>query len=117
MADVTSQNKDADGDGMADVTNAKMPAISFVTAIIGLAPTLYALQYSIDVMGSKAGADRLMAFVLNFLAIACATGAIVAAAYGSRAATRGLATGGRWIAISEMTIAILLVIILFFTKS
>ena len=113
MADLSSQNKDADQDGMADVTNAKMPAISFITAIIGLIPTLYAIQYSIDVLRGNL-TERVMAFVLNFLAIACATGAIVAAAYGSRAATRGLATGGRWIAISEMIIAILLVITLFF---
>jgi hypothetical protein len=113
MADLSSQNKDADQDGMADVTNAKMPALSFITAIIGLIPTLYAIQYSIDALRGVE-AQRMMAFVLNFLAIACATGAIVAAAYGARAATRGLATGGRWIAISEMTIAILLVITMFF---
>jgi hypothetical protein len=113
MTDLSSQNKDADQDGMADVTNAKMPALSFITAIIGLIPTLYAIQYSIDALRGVE-AQRMMAFVLNFLAIACATGAIVAAAYGARAATRGLATGGRWIAITEMTIAILLVITMFF---
>jgi heme A synthase len=116
MADLTSPNQDADRDGMPDVTNAKMPAIAFITAIIGLIPTLYAIQYSIDTLRGQTN-ERLMAFVLNFLAIACATGAIVAAAYGSRAATRGLATGGRWIAISEMIIAILLVITMFFQKS
>lgn len=116
MADLTPQNRDADGDGMPDTTNAKMPAISFVTAIIGLAPTLYSIQYSISVMqGDMSG--RMMAFILNFLAVAVATGAIVAASYGARAATRGLATGGRWIAITEMTIAIILIIILFFKKT
>jgi hypothetical protein len=114
MTDLTTPNHDADRDGMADVTNAKMPALSFVTAIIGLVPTLYAIKFSINVL-KQAEAARTMAFVLNFLAIACATAAIVAAAYGSRAATRSLATGGRWIAISEMSVAVILVITLFFS--
>jgi hypothetical protein len=115
MAELTPHN-DQDRDGMADTTNAKMPAIAFVVAIIGLAPTLYAIQYSIDVMSGESQ-NKMMAYVLNVLAIAAATGAIVAAAYGARAATRGLATGGRWIAIFEMVIAIILVVTLFFTKT
>jgi hypothetical protein len=116
MSDLTPSH-DSDRDGMADTTNAKMPAIAFVLAIIGLAPTLYAIQYSIDVMSGAATVTKTMAYLLNVLAIGAATGAIVAAAYGARAATRGLATGGRWIAIFEMVIAIILVITLFFTKA
>lgn len=114
MSDQTPR-VDADGDGMPDTLNAKMPALAFVTSMLALLPVLFGLRTSIGVLGGDS-AQRTLAFVLNIAAVAVATGAIVAAAYGARAATRGLASAGRWIAIVEICISITLIIILFFKQ-
>jgi hypothetical protein len=115
MADEQLPHADADGDGMPDTLNAKMPALSFLAAMVALVPVLFGLKSSIAALSGD-GASRTLAFALNIGAVAVATGSIIAAAYGARAATRGLASAGRWIAISEIVVALLLIIILFFKQ-
>ncbi|MEI8256434.1 MAG: hypothetical protein WCJ30_12240 [Deltaproteobacteria bacterium] len=116
MSDPTTQappNEDADKDGMPDVVNARMPAVSFVTAMLALVPTLFGVRASLEALRGVAE-QRTMAFVYNCLAASIATGAIVGAAYGARATTKVLANGGRWIGISVVVVSLLLIVILFF---
>ncbi len=117
MADPTPSpaSEDADKDGMSDLMNARMPAVSFVTAMLALVPALFGVRASLDALRGVAD-QRTMAFVFNCIATAVATGAIVAAAYGARAANKGLASGGRFIGIAIAAISLLLIVILFFKR-
>ena len=98
---------DADGDGMPDAWNQRMPTLSFVASIIALLPLLFGIKETLR-------HQHKQPYVYLILTIGLAAAAIIFAVYGARARTKALANAGGKIAIPEIVIALGFIIYLFF---
>jgi hypothetical protein len=105
---------DVDGDGLPDTTNAKMPALAFLAAMGALVPLLFGVRAAIYTF-KNLPTYRMGGIIFNAVTVVLATVAIILAAYGMRARTRGLAQAAQKIGIFECLIAIGFIVALFFT--
>src|SRR5438552_2152346 len=98
---------DADGDGMPDLWNQRMPAIAFVFAMLALIPLLFATRASVTFLRNEPGTSGGWAYTHNIFTVILSTVVIIAAAYGVRAKTGGLAKAARRIAICELVLSLI----------